>query len=142
MRNADQLLTQIRVMSGYHPHHFLSLLPLPPSSLPPSLPPLLPPSLSLPPLLPPSSLPSSLPPLLPPSPPPSRRSGALQIDDHIRSINGTVTDYLTNDEASYLLESAETVVNLEIAFDALPDCEWVWFTLSGCGFIVVLYNIL
>ena len=114
-----------------HITFFPSSLLLPPSSLPPpSLP-----SLSL-------SLPPPSPSLLPPSPPPSRRSGALQIDDHIRSINGTVTDYLTNDEASYLLESAETVVNLEIAFDALPDCEWVWFTLSGCGFIVVLYNIL
>ena len=49
------------------------------------------------------------------------RSGALQIGDHILSINGTVTDRLTNFEASSLLENAGNVVNLELAFDAPPE---------------------
>ena len=52
------------------------------------------------------------------------RSGALQIGDRILSINGTVTDRLTHSEAVALLENAGNVVNLEIAFDALPEGKY------------------
>lgn len=52
------------------------------------------------------------------------RSGALQIGDRILSINGTVTDRLTHSEAVALLENAGNVVNLEIAFDALPEGQY------------------
>ena len=45
------------------------------------------------------------------------RSNALQIGDHVLSINGTPTAHLTNSEVKGLLENAGNVVNLEIAFE-------------------------
>lgn len=48
----------------------------------------------------------------------------MQIGDRILSINGTVTDRLTHSEALALLENAGNVVNLEIAFDALPEGKY------------------
>ena len=59
------------------------------------------------------------------------RSGALQIGDHIRCINGTVTDHLTNAEASSLLDTAGTVVNLEIAYDAEGGCVDLQWCKNG-----------
>ncbi len=68
------------------------------------------------------------------------RSGALQIGDHIRSINGTVTDHLTNAEATSLLKTAGNVVNLEIAFDAVPDggCGHIYRRIFGCGHMYII----
>jgi predicted metalloprotease with PDZ domain len=43
-------------------------------------------------------------------------SNALQIGDRVLSINGTVTDKLTQSDISALLDNAGCTVNLEIAF--------------------------
>ena len=68
------------------------------------------------------------------------RSNALQIGDHIRSINGTVTDYLTNKEARSLLKTAGigNVVNLEIAYDTAGGCGHT--IISGCGHTIININ--
>lgn len=47
----------------------------------------------------------------------------MQIGDRVLSINGTVTARLTHNEVVSLLEHAGNTVNLEIAFDALPDSK-------------------
>ncbi|XP_019855523.1 PREDICTED: glutamate receptor-interacting protein 2-like [Amphimedon queenslandica] len=44
-------------------------------------------------------------------------SGALQLGDKVLSINGTVTERLTNSEVVALLENSGNIVNLEIAFE-------------------------
>ena len=46
------------------------------------------------------------------------RSRALQVGDHILSINGTATERLTYSEVNALLENAGNVINLEIAFES------------------------
>ena len=48
------------------------------------------------------------------------RSGALQIGDHIRGINGTATDHLNQSEVNALLSNSGNVINLEIEFEVQP----------------------
>ena len=54
---------------------------------------------------------------------PSPRSGALEVGDHIRAINGTATDHLNQNEANSLLRNSGNVINLEIEFDAPQESD-------------------
>ncbi len=51
------------------------------------------------------------------------RSGAVQVGDFIRGINGTATDHLNQNEANALLSNSGNVINLEIEFEALPGSD-------------------
>jgi len=51
----------------------------------------------------------------------AERTEALQEGDQILAINGTPTDHLTHQEAASLLQTAGSVINLEIAFDGPSD---------------------
>ena len=45
------------------------------------------------------------------------RSDALQVGDHIQAINGTATDRLNQREVVSLLNSAGTIINLEVSYE-------------------------
>lgn len=49
------------------------------------------------------------------------RSDALQIGDYIQAINGIATDRLTQREVLSLLNSAGTIINLEVSFEVPAD---------------------